>query len=101
MNYLASIEIFVLLEAVLGLTYSQIIATLIMIGGYVAAWVNLNIKITEVRARITAIEGKQAEKDISIETMRKENNDQHADILDKLNDFMLNHRCNMPPRRRK
>ena len=82
-------------ETKYGLTFGQIISLLTMFGVLVVAWVNINIRITEIqgqaiadRVRIEQLEqGRQANAS-KIEIVRTENRDDHKAITVKLDEVL-------------
>lgn len=82
-------------ETKYGLTFGQIISLLSMFGVLVVAWVNINIRITEIqgqansdRVRIEQLEqGRQANAS-KIEIVRTENREDHKAITVKLDEVL-------------
>lgn len=77
-----------------GLTFGQIMSLLIFFGGLVTAYTDLNVKIASVQAKTDAkIEylelGRQTNA-TNIETMRKENRQDHSKLNDKLDILLIN-----------
>jgi len=80
----------------LGLTFGQIMSLLVMLGGMVTAYVNLNLKIAAIETRVAQTEvvvkvleeGRKVNA-INIETVRTENRFDHQMLNEKLDDVLI------------
>lgn len=83
----------------IGMTYEQKLSTLTLLGVIIATWVNFNIKVEGHEGRIKTLEeGKitnsqniekvRTEMNVFIETVRKENREDHQKINDKLDEII-------------
>ena len=66
-------------ERKIGMTYSQLLATITILGAMLAGWVAINVRMAEMDTRIDALE-----------ESRKENRQEHQLIMDKLDKLIYN-----------
>lgn len=82
-------------ESKIGLTYGQILATLTVLASLATVWLNLNLRIEqnrsmtealrqEVLLRIESLERGREQNASNIETIRRENREDHKEIMEKL-----------------
>lgn len=72
----------------LGLTYGELIATLVLLGGIVTAYTSLNVRIANMEVRQKQFETSRMETSNKIETIRKENREDHQKIFNRLDHFI-------------
>ena len=68
----------------LGLTFGQILALVTIIGGIIAAWINVNVRVKAIEVEIENVKTKRTEDLNVMETQRKENREEHSEIIKKL-----------------
>ena len=66
-------------ERSIGMTYSQLLATLTILGAMLAGWVAINVRMAEMDTRIDGLE-----------ESRRENRQEHQLMLDKLDKLIYN-----------
>jgi hypothetical protein len=71
-------------ESKLGLTFGQLLSVITVLGGIIAAYVTINIRITAAEVRIQELEKGRETNARNIEQIRIENREDHLLILDKL-----------------
>lgn len=76
-------------ETKYGLTFGQILSLLSVIGAIILAWVSINVRIAQAEVRIEELEKGRVQNATSIETMRKENREDHQAIIIKLDQIQL------------
>lgn len=74
----------------LGLTFGQILALLTVLGGIVAAWVNVNIRVKAIEVELENVKLQRAQDVKNIEVNRTENREEHGMIIDKLDALISN-----------
>lgn len=74
----------------LGLTFGQILALITVIGGILAAWINVNIRVKAIEVEVENVKSQRSE-DIKVaETQRRENREEHSQIIEKLDAIINN-----------
>ncbi len=71
-------------ESKLGLTFGQLLSVITVLGGIIAAYVTINIRITAAEVRIQELEKGRESNARNIEQIRVENREDHLLIMDKL-----------------
>ena len=71
-------------ESKLGLTFGQLLSVITVLGGIIAAYVTINIRITAAEVRIQELEKGRETNARNIEQIRIENREDHLLIMDKL-----------------
>ena len=72
----------------LGLTFSEILSILTILGGIVGVYVSLNVRIKAMEIRVDQNEILRTEKDKKDETTSIENREDHKAILDKIDKLL-------------
>ena len=67
-----------------GLTFGQILSTIALLGAMITAYVSINVRIAAVEVRAEQLEKGRIQNAENIETIRRENRQDHQLILDKL-----------------
>ena len=75
-------------ETKYGLTFGQILSLLTVIGGIIAAWLSLNVRIAQAEVRIQVLERQFEATAESIEQIRIENREDHRELIFKLDELM-------------
>lgn len=82
-------------ESRIGLTFGQILSLIILSGGIITAYVDLNIKIADVSGkyqsseiRFDQLEKGRVQNAINIETIRTENREDHKMLNDKIDKIL-------------
>ena len=81
----------------LGLTFGQILALVTVIGAIISGWINISVRVKAIEVEVENVK-KQRASDIALsEINRKENRQEHNEIMNKLDDliqhqFRNNHR---------
>ena len=76
------------LTILLGLSFGELIAFLALLGGIVTAYTSLNVRIANIEVRQKQFETSRIETSNEIETIRKENREDHQKIFNKLDHFI-------------
>jgi hypothetical protein len=79
-----------------GLNFGEIIALLAVLGSIITSYTTLNVKIASIEARTKNLEIARTESSQQIETIRKENREDHNSIIQKLDDVIDNHKTRNP-----
>ena len=66
-------------ERKIGMTYSQLLATITILGAMLAGWVAINVRMAEMDTRIDALE-----------ESKRENRQEHQTIIEKLEKLIFN-----------
>ena len=66
-------------ERKIGMTYSQLLATITILGAMLAGWVAINVRMAEMDTRIDALE-----------ESRRENRQEHQIMIEKLDKLIYN-----------
>ena len=75
-------------ETKYGLTFGQILSLLTVIGGIIAAWLSINVRIAQAEVRIQVLERQFEATAESIEQIRIENREDHRELIFKLDELM-------------
>jgi hypothetical protein len=79
-----------------GLNFGEIIALLAVLGSIITSYTTLNVKIASIEARTKNLEIARTESSQQIETIRKENREDHNSTIQKLDDVIDNHKTRNP-----
>ena len=75
-------------QSIIGLTFGQIISIIVLFGGLLATYTDVNVKIANIQVRTEKLEQSRSEEKQLIETNRTENREALQKIEDKL-DLLL------------
>lgn len=71
-------------ETKIGLNVGQLISALTLLGGLIAAWISINVRVANAEIRTEQLEKGRLQNVQTIETNRIENREDHKEILRKL-----------------
>ena len=75
-------------ETKFGLTFGQMLSVLTIIGGIMISWVAINVRIAQAEIRIDELEKGRITNSQNIEQMRRENRDDHLQLMDKIDQLI-------------
>lgn len=75
-----------------GLTFGQILSLVGIIGSIFMVWLSLNVRLAQAEIRIEQLEKGRQENAQNIETIRKENREDHGKIVEKLDELIRSNR---------
>lgn len=76
----------------LGLTFGQMLSVLTIIGGILISWVAINVRIAQAEVRIEELEKGRMTNSQNIEQMRRENRDDHLQLMEKIDQLIYERR---------
>lgn len=71
-----------------GLTFGQILSLIGIIGSIFMVWLSLNVRLAQAEIRIEQLEKGRMENAQNIETIRKENREDHQKMMEKLDELI-------------
>ena len=74
----------------IGLNFSELISIIFTVAMVVGIYFALSVRITELEKITSELEKGRIQNAINIETMRKENREEHSKMMDKLDVVIIN-----------